>query len=148
MAAVASQPNPSAYPSQLRAAKYSASSRLQHSPPSKTAILALHRYTNDRPSKCHCHRAPASGSQRSSTDFSRNSRSWLQRQTNSQPQYLHVQNLYLHKPPIKPLLDNHSTPSSRLSPPEHSKHTWQHGNASSCSISLIIFRSLNFLYSQ
>ncbi len=91
MAAVASQPNPSTYPSQLRAAKYSASSRLQHPPPSKTAILALHRYTNDRPSKCHCHRAPASGSQRSSTDFSRNSRSWLQRRTNSQPQYLHVQ---------------------------------------------------------
>ncbi len=58
MAAVASQPNPSAYPSQLRAdspcrhraaraAKYSASGRLQHSPPSETAILALHRYTND-----------------------------------------------------------------------------------------------------
>ncbi len=45
MASVASQPNPSAYPSQLRAnnpgrhrtAKYSDSGRLQHSPPSKTA---------------------------------------------------------------------------------------------------------------
>ncbi len=100
LAAVASQPNPSAYPSQLRAnnpgrhrtAKYSDSSRLQHSPPSKTAILALHRYTNDRPSKCHCHRAPANGSQRLSTDFSRNSGGRLQRRTKSQPQYLHIQN--------------------------------------------------------
>ncbi len=81
MAAVASQPNPSAYPSQLRAnnpgrhrtAKYSDSGRLQHSPPSKTAILALHRYTNDRPSKCHCHRAPASGSQRLKANFSSHS---------------------------------------------------------------------------
>ncbi len=69
MAAVASQPNLSAYPSQLRGnspsrhratqpAKYSTSGRLPHSPPSKTAILALHRYTNDRPSKRHCHRTP------------------------------------------------------------------------------------------
>ncbi len=115
MAAVASQPNPSAYPSQLRAnnpgrhraaraAKYSTSGRLQHSSPSKTAILALHRYTNERPSECHFHRAPASGSQRSSADFSRNSGSWLQRRTNSQPQYLHIQN-YISTHPLKPLLD-------------------------------------------
>ncbi len=80
---VASQPNPSAYPSQLRnrspgkcratrAAKYSsASSRLQHSPPSEATILALHHYTNARPSKRHCHRTPASGSQHPSADFSR-----------------------------------------------------------------------------
>ncbi len=38
--------------------------------------------------------------------------------------------------------------SSRLSPPEHSKHTWQHGNALSHSISLITYHSLNFPYSQ
>ncbi len=83
MAAVASQPNPSAYPSQLRdcspgkrratrAAKHSsASGRLQRSPPSETAILALHRYINARPSKRHRHRTPASGSQHPSADFSR-----------------------------------------------------------------------------
>ncbi len=63
------QPNSSAYPSQLRAdnpgrhraaraAKYSTSGSLQHSPPSKTAILALHRYTNDRPQRMPLPQSP------------------------------------------------------------------------------------------
>ncbi len=111
---MASQPNPSTYPSQLRAnnpgrhrtAKYSDSGRLQHSPLSKTAILALHRYTKDRPSKCHCHRAPASGSQRLSTDLSRNPGSWLQRrrQIPNPSTSIFRSNIYISHP-LKPLLD-------------------------------------------
>ncbi len=74
LAAVASPLSPTARSFQLRnsspgkrlvarvSKRSSTSSPLQHSPPSETTILALHRYTNARPFKRHRHGTPASGS--------------------------------------------------------------------------------------
>ncbi len=156
MAAVASQPNPSAYPSQLRvdnpgrhrAAKYSASGHLQHSPPSKpqyslfTATpmtVPANAIATEPPQAAHNVRAQIlAGIQEVGSRGGQI--------PNPSTSIFRINISISH--PLKPLLDKSlDTILQAVSPRTQTNIRDSMEMLQSRSISLIIFRSLNFLYS-